>query len=436
MTSLSLGLAPAGGLVPIPRRTLLDLVETTFAAFAILFMTGGLTRLLTGGLPEDIARETPSPLVQVTALGVYALTTVFLALRLQRHARLIVINLLLFAPVLLALASTAWSPEPDLTLRRGIALMGTTLLGLYIALRFDLRTIATLLFAALGLIVGTSFLLALLAPGFGIHQTSDVLTAHHAGLWRGLFWHKNNLGPMASMLTLTTLALWREIDFGRWIKLGAIAVSAVVVVKSGSSQALFQFVVLTGLLLAHGQFSRLRTRPRLALVALALPAVFLGAVFFDQVQGLALEALGRDATLSSRIYIWRAAIAGGMNHMFLGNGYDMGWAGGAATVALQRYTIDVGHAHNGYLQLWLDLGVVGLAVLALVWIVFVARAFELARHSHGAYLMCLYFLAYYFISNYVTSFIMNYQDLYWLLLSLLFVLSSRLIREGQAAARA
>src|SRR5919107_6051656 len=47
--------------------------------------------------------------------------------------------------VLLALASSAWSAAPDLTLKRGLMLLGTTLLGVYLATRFRPRDILALL---------------------------------------------------------------------------------------------------------------------------------------------------------------------------------------------------------------------------------------------------------------------------------------------------
>ena len=415
---------------PIRRWKGLYTVEVLFTLFALMFMTGGLTRTLTGNLPEDVAVSTSSPLVQISGAGVYVLTMGLIALRAQRFLPLILPNLILFLPVVLALASTAWSAEPDFTLRRSISLFGTTALGVYVGLRFGLKEITNLLFVSLSAIVALSFLAAVLVPTYGVHQPSDPLTGHHAGLWRGMFWHKNVLGPIASILVLITLSLWRQILFWKIIKLMVLLISAIVVLKAGSSQALFQFVVFTAMILTHMRFSKSRASLRVALFSIGLAIAFPIFMFREEITNTALELLNRDATLSSRIYIWHAAILGGMKAPIFGIGYEAGWRYGAAHLyALQLYYIEVGHAHNGYLQTWLDLGFVGIGLVAMVWIAFLYRTFAVANYSYETYMLSLYFLLYYFMTNYVTSFLLKYQDIYWLVISIMFVCSSKILMQ-------
>lgn len=405
-------------------------VEFLYALFAVMFMTGGLTRLLSGGLPEDVARTVSSPLVQISGAGIYVLAVALLALRLRAFLPVALRCAVVFAPVLLALASTAWSVDPDVTLRRSISLMGTTLVGLYLGMRFDLATIGRILFLALSAIVFGSFAVAVAAPGFGVHQTSDPLTSHHAGLWRGLYWHKNNLGPVASILTLITIALWRLISYPAFVKMAMLVIAAIVVLRSGSSQALFQFVLFTALLLGHRSFSRMPGTARLALVTMALAPLMVATLYASEIQAVVLELLGRDATLSSRIFIWHAAVLGGMQHAMLGAGYDVGWFGGADLLAQQLYYTIVGHAHNGYLQLWLDLGWVGVTLLAIVWIIFLVRTIQVSRRDLTCYILCLYFLIFYLVSNYITTFLLQYQSIYWIMLTLLLARSTALIHDG------
>jgi O-antigen ligase len=379
-----------------------------------------------------VARQTSSPVVQLAGMMVYAGSLAFLGLRLQRYWIAITRSLILFLPVLLAVASTYWSSDPDVTLRRGIALFGTTALGLYLAARFDVREIATLLFGSLSAIVSLSVVAAVLAPGFGVHQASDALTAHHAGLWRGLYWHKNDLGPVAGMLALVIIALWPIIPL-RWpMKLGSFIVAAVVVVRSGSAQALGQFVLITSLMLLHLFYGRLAPMTRAAVFVVLVMAALPLAWFYDDIERTLLGLLGRDATLSSRTYIWQAAVLGGLKHPVLGNGYQVGWYGGADVFAMQLYYIEGGHAHNGYLQIWLDLGFVGAAMVACVILILLYRIFMVSRISYQIYLLSVYFMLLYLTTNYVTSMLMTYQNVYWLMFSLLFVLCSRLTQEERA----
>ena len=390
----------------------LDWIEWLFAGYSILFLTGGLTRLLSGGLPEELARQTSSPLVQLSGLLVYAGALAFIALRLPRYWPMMVRNLALFAPVLFAIASTYWSLDPEITLRRSIALFGTTALGLYVALRFDLREIATLLFVCLAVVVGASFVVAILLPGFGVHQASDASSGWHAGLWRGLYWHKNSLGPIACLQVVITLALWRSIPYAWPVKLGMVAVATIVVVRSGSAQAVLQLIVLTTLILAHHQFSRLSLMARIAIIAVAAMVAFPLLVFQDDVERFALGLLGRDSTLSSRTFIWHAAILGGMQQPYLGSGYEVGWFGGASLIAQQLYYYDLAQAHNGFLQIWLDLGFVGAALIGWVFVIYLVRTARVARVSHDAYMLALYILLFHLSANYISSQMMPYQSLY------------------------
>jgi O-antigen ligase len=432
---LAVGSFSVAGTAPAPRLVWLRTAEMVLAGFAILFMTGGLTRLLSGGLPEEVARTTSSPLVQIAGVLVYIQTVGFLALRMQRYLPLLSRNMILFLPVALAIASTYWSSDPELTWRRSLSLLGTTLLGVYLGLRFRFEEVANLLFVSLALIVGASFAVAVVFPEFGVHQAGDALTGHHAGLWRGLYWHKIPLGAAAGILVTTTVATWSAIAFPSTVKLAVVLVAATVVMMSGSAQSLVLMIVFATLIVAHYQVGAMKPALRAAAFFWLLFVASLTLLFFDEAQAILLDWLDRDPTLSSRIYIWRAALAGGLEHAVFGNGYNVGWFGGSNLIAFQRYRIDVGHAHNGYIQIWLDLGLVGLGSLLMVILIYWYRALLVSRASYPLYILSLYFLLKYMAENYVASTFMKYQDIDWMMFCLLFVMCSRALHNEEQGRR-
>ena len=67
-----------------------------------------------------------------------------------------------------AVVSTVWSLVPGLTLRRCGALLGTTLVGLFMATRFERETTATVIARASGLTAVASLLVCVFLPGYGI----------------------------------------------------------------------------------------------------------------------------------------------------------------------------------------------------------------------------------------------------------------------------
>ena len=82
-----------------------------------------------------------------------------------------------------------------------------------------------------------------------------------------------------------------------------------------------------------------------------------------------VEAMGRNATLSGRVEIWHAVWPFVMQRPWLGWGYEAfwrGWTGPSYQVSAAVHFL-VFHAHNGYLDLWLQTGIVGLGLFAAAY---------------------------------------------------------------------
>jgi O-antigen ligase len=82
-----------------------------------------------------------------------------------------------------------------------------------------------------------------------------------------------------------------------------------------------------------------------------------------------MEWMGRNATLSGRVQIWHAVWPFVMQRPWLGWGYEAfwrGWTGPSFQVSATVHFL-VFHAHNGYLDLWLQTGAVGLGLFAVAY---------------------------------------------------------------------
>jgi exopolysaccharide production protein ExoQ len=84
-----------------------------------------------------------------------------------------------------------------------------------------------------------------------------------------------------------------------------------------------------------------------------------------------VSAFGRDATLTGRTDIWASLLPVAEQKFFLGHGF-----GGFWTTENQE-AHDVGEAHNGYLDLRLDLGMVGVLFVSM-FLLSLCRKAELA----------------------------------------------------------
>jgi len=117
----------------------------------------------------------------------------------------------------------------------------------------------------------------------------------------------------------------------------------------------------------------IRKRPG-AVHALVLAIVLVGgATYFMGGDTGMVHALGRKDNLSGRTDIWAAVLAAGSNPV-VGAGFESFWITPRYMAAFVRHLAGWWHpealneAHNGYLEVYLNLGWVGVSMIALVFI--------------------------------------------------------------------
>lgn len=88
---------------------------------------------------------------------------------------------------------------------------------------------------------------------------------------------------------------------------------------------------------------------------------------------LVFEMLGRDLTLTGRVFIWPAVVEVWLSAPILGYGWGAVWSDDSfvASEIARTLGFTVHHSHNGFLDLLIRVGPVGLwLVLAAVGLVF------------------------------------------------------------------
>lgn len=423
------GVLDGGGI----RRDPMGLLEMGFALFGTMFMTGGLLRILDTRSLAEMA-NTQSVVVQMVGALIYLACGILIGLRHRAFMPLLARSAVVLLPVLLAFASMQWSVGPDTTFRRSIALLGTVLFGLYLGARFRPSELALILFLAMsGMTVG-SFLSAILTPRFGVHQATDGVQEHHAGLWRGLYPHKNQLGTVASVCMLVTLAFWRLIPVPGAAKALVVVVAVATVLMTGSATGLLLAVLFSSGVVFHRSLVALPPLIRLAVATVGGGIALFGIVYSDEIFSFALTALGRSPDMSGRTEIWTAAFITGQQRPLLGGGYSVGWNAGAGLLTLQMTGVDPGHAHNGYIQTWLDVGFVGFVFVAPVWITYVSRMLRMPAVNYPFYLFSLYLFLTYLTNNLSHSDLVRPQSTYMLFIVALIVMNDRLLLAARPTA--
>jgi len=134
---------------------------------------------------------------------------------------------------------------------------------------------------------------------------------------------------------------------------------------ANSKTSLFALISGIAVILAL-QFSRIKRHLWSFLIAIVLIAAICNELF--SVNSAVLEASGRDASLTGRTGIWQTVLSEPINPL-LGTGYTSFWLGERLQRIWNLYpNTPLIQAHNGYLEVYLNLGMVGLALLGgVLW---------------------------------------------------------------------
>ncbi len=190
------------------------------------------------------------------------------------------------------------------------------------------------------------------------------------GAIRGILGTKNGCATELAFGILVTILVirtehHRRRPLMRWVTL--VMVQFVLLMMADATGALFTLVIALVPALLHRSF-----RLPLGLLYIAVNVVFLFAMLtlMPLFEGL-LEAIGKDATLTGRIPLWRQIIDVMSTHKTMtGYGYGMFWRDPIAVEMIhtgfnRRHndfmaSITSG-AHNVLLEMWLNVGLLGVA---------------------------------------------------------------------------
>ena len=404
---------------------MLALCEEWFTGLMLLYLSSGLTGFLAGDSPFNVWRVEDNPLLLAIQTGMYAVTLGFVVLHWRKFTSGVRAGGWVLALALLALVSTLWSSDPDFTFRRSLVVIATTIFGIYFGSRYELPRQVRLLGWTFLILAVLSAACALLLPQYGIDNQL------HRSNWQGILGQKNLLGKA---MAVGAIVLWAAKGvLPRVVRIAGLSLCAVLMLMSGSMAALLVFAPL--LLLALG-YRALRARlPTLVPLAVVFLAMAAGLVFLAAGNSpLLLASLGRDVTLTRRTEIWSAVWSAISSHMVLGYGFSGFWAGIHGESARVAATLGFvpRHAHNGFLDLWLELGMAGLFLFVAGYLQAVGNGVKLVRMSQDQLATWpLQYLAFLLLYDLVEGPILRQNNLYWALYAAIVVSVAQAARCGQ-----
>jgi O-antigen ligase len=396
-------------------KKLLGFAEQGFAVVSLLLYSGGpLTVLLSGGADEgELTTNAFNNSLVLLLLSLNYVVTFFLLIAQRKKVLYLLSKDRLLSIVLgLAVVSILWSVNPAKTVNRSIALVGTSLFGLYLATRYNMRQQLQVLAWMFGIAIVLSFLFGVALPKYGI------MGGIHAGAWRGIYNHKNVLGKVMVPSAIVFFLLAISSKRNRLLLWCSFSSSLVLILLSTSKTSLLNVVTL---LAALAVYRLLRWRYDLMIPALTGIATVGGGlqVWLTANADTLLSAIGKDATLTGRTDLWPFVWEMIWKSPWLGYGYGAFWYGLDSESAYIWYATGwtPPNAHNGLLDLLLNLGFLGLTIFvlgffttslpsALAWV-------RLSRRSEGFWPVI--YITYFVLANLAESTLMIQNDIFWVL---------------------
>jgi O-antigen ligase len=418
-------------------------LEKVFTVLSLLFFTEGIFKLVaTGGANQGDGVAYDATIVQIISVCIYAVTFALLLLRWKKVWAYVSRDRWILPLVLFAIASIFWSEFPDMTFRRSFSLVGTSAFGVYLATRYTIREQIRLLGWMFSLTVLLSFIFIILLPQYGVSA------GIHAGAWRGIWSHKNGLAQKMAIGANVFLLLCFSLKNNRWLAWVMLFGSVLLEVMARSTAGLLSMGV-TMMVLPLLQTFKWRSRFMIPAVIAIFATSGLVAIFLAYGAESVLAFFGEDASLTGRTDFWPLIIAKIQERPLLGYGYESFWEGGFSGPAADIAYATMGgftpsHAHNGYLQLLLHLGFVGLFLFIVGLWVTILRSITFIRvqNSFESMLPLLYCVLV-IMFNLSESVVLEYNQIAWVIyvamaLSVLRFPGERLpesstIEEGQSS---
>lgn len=269
--------------------------------------------------------------------------------------------ILLLYPAL-AVASTFWSSDPDITFRYAIQFFITALAAILVATALAPRSfLAAVYIANVLVVVGSIF-----SGRYGASMEGPVLI--------GLTGSKNQMALVCQLTLASAVAVMVDRTQARWLRLstiGGVIVALILLIQAKSAGGILTAIGTTlafvGLMLLRPLPRKLRITAVIAGLLIVTPMVVMKDAIVEQAQRISTDVFKKDATLTGRTYLWAQADRLIEQRPAIGHGYRSVWLGKSVTTTglLRWANLPDGRGfnfHNTFKEVTVDTGFLGLAV--------------------------------------------------------------------------
>ncbi|WP_141933577.1 O-antigen ligase family protein [Microbacterium sp. SLBN-146] len=295
-----------------------------------------------------------------------------------------------------ATASVLWSAWPAASALTLLLLYVTTVQAFFVGAVLTWRELVRTIASALKWVIALSIIFELwvslviqapVLPGFVVETASDPIlywsrdNLFDGGRLQGIMGNANLLGPVALVAMIVFAIRYAARAPRRSLLLGWIALSAFLFVRAASATAYVAaaavvLVLATVLLMRRTRHPGERTKYYVGYAVIGVG----GALALWLLRDTIFTSLGRSADLTGREGIWSAVLERASERPFAGWGFATPWP--SWEPAFDGWIIDhdqtVMQAHNMWIDVYFQLGVVGVVLLSLLFFAYVWRTWFFA----------------------------------------------------------
>jgi len=337
-------------------------------------------------------------------------------------------NWLVVVFMLLTMVSVFWSIDRVVTLFRAIELLLATLIGVYLGMRYRPRQLLELLFWFGAILLILSITMVFAAP-----RTGTMFWPPFNGAWRGIYWHRNHLSSVAALLSVVFLCramIGFEKKDARAILDAIFGVLAVfVLIRTESATGYILFILLNSLVVCIWIWLKIRDRLRPWHYYLVLIVSIAGSVMILLNLDIVFGLFNRSSSMTGRVPLWISLINAEVSQrLWWGHGFGAVWTQDSFR---EEVRLLIGWASqpliadNGFLDILLHLGVVGLLLFVSILVIAAVRSIQHAlSHKTLADFFPLLFMVFALIANIPFSLFAETEVFVWMLIVMVIVVTS------------
>lgn len=368
----------------------------------LIYASRPLGRWFDSTISSDASIETGSPIDRLVLSILLILALLILFRRKMGWSRILKDNFWLILLFLYSGISILWSDIPLTSFKRWFRLTGDIVLALVVlSERKPLQALESVIRRCAFVLVPFSLVLIKYFPNLG--RTYGRWSGME--MWTGVTMQKNTLGQLCALsaffLIWALLQEWRSGNLFRAktqtiadVLVLSIAVFLLIGTSSYSRSATSMIILIIGI----GTLLLLYRRENLAgyiarhLKALVISLSLMYILLYDSIVRIGTSILQRDETLTGRTDIWRPLLDFASHNPILGVGYGGFWAPGNRELEEQfSAQFILAQAHNGYLAIYVELGIVGILLLTMFLLAYCGRVRRELTYAFewGVYGICL-----------------------------------------------